>query len=59
MRRVSEGQFYTILMDDNEAFYKMCMALPEMINSAVNGENSAMLLGDIATDELRNAVELC
>ena len=31
IRRVSMDQFYAILTGDNDAFYKMCMALPDVI----------------------------
>ena len=35
IRRVSMDQFYAILTGEEDAFYKMCMALPEVINYAV------------------------
>ena len=38
IRRVSMDQFYAILTGEEDAFYKMCMALPEVINSVVNEE---------------------
>ena len=36
IRRVSMDQFYAILTGEEDAFYKTCMALPEVINSVVN-----------------------
>ena len=38
IRRVSMDQFYAILTGEEDAFYKTCMALPEVINSVVNEE---------------------
>ena len=38
IRRVSMDQFYAILTGEEDAFYKMCMVLPEVINSVVNEE---------------------
>ena len=58
IRRVSMDQFYAILTGDNEAFYKMCMVLPEVINSVVNEEGSVAVPDDTVIDELRNVAEL-
>ena len=58
IRRVSMDQFYAILTGDNEAFYKMCMVLPEVINSVVNEEGSVAVPNDTVIDELRNVAEL-
>ena len=38
IRRVSMDQFYAVVTGDENAFYKMCMALPEVINEVVNEE---------------------
>lgn len=58
IRRVSMDQFYAILTGDNEAFYKMCMALPGVINSVVNEEDSVEVPNDTVIDELRNVASL-
>ena len=58
IRRVSMDQFYAILTGDNEAFYKMCMALPSVINSVVNEEGGVTVPNDTVIDELRNVAEL-
>ena len=58
IRRVSMDQFYAILTGDNEAFYKMCMVLPGVINSVVNEEGSVAVPNDTVIDELRNVAEL-
>lgn len=53
IRRVSMDQFYAILTGDPEAFYKMCMTLPEVIDSVINGEDSVAVPQDTVMDELR------
>ena len=58
IRRVSMDQFYAILTGDDEAFYKMCMALPGVINSVVNEEDSVEVPNDTVIDELRNVASL-
>lgn len=58
IRRVSMDQFYAILTGDDEAFYKMCMALPGIINSVVNEEGSVKVPNDTVIDELRNVAAL-
>lgn len=54
IRRVSMDQFYAIVTGDEEAFYKMCMALPGVIHSVVNEEGSVVVPKDTVIDELRN-----
>lgn len=58
IRRVSMDQFYAILTGDDEAFYKMCMALPGVINSVVNEEGGVEVPNDTVNDELRNVAAL-
>ena len=58
IRRVSMDQFYSLLTGDDEAFYKMCMALPGVINSVVNKEASVAVPDDKVIDELRNVAAL-
>ena len=53
IRRVSMDQFYAILTGEEDAFYKMCMALPEVINSVVNEEGGVEVPHDTVIDELR------
>ena len=53
IRRVSMDQFYAVLTGEEDAFYKMCMALPEVINSVVNEEESVSVPHDTVIDELR------
>ena len=58
IRRVSMDQFYAILTGEEEAFYKMCMALPEVINSVVNEEGGVKVPHDTVIDELRKVASL-
>lgn len=50
IRRVSMDQFYAILTGEEDAFYKMCMALPEVINSVVNEEGGVEVPHDTVID---------
>lgn len=52
IRRVSMDQFYAILTGEEDAFYKMCMALPKVINAVVNEEEGVSVPHDTAIDEL-------
>jgi len=58
IRRVSMDQFYGILTGDEMAFYKMCMALPEVINAVVNEEGSVTVPQDTVIQELKNVANL-
>lgn len=58
IRRVSMDQFYAILTGEEDAFYKMCMALPEVINSVVNEEGGVKVPRDTVIDELKKVASL-
>ena len=58
IRRVSMDQFYAIVTGDELAFYKMCMALPEVINSVVNEEGAVVVPQDTVVQELKKVAEL-
>lgn len=58
IRRVSMDQFYKILTGDENAFYKMCMVLPGVIDSVVNEEGSVAVPHDTVIYELRTVAEL-
>ena len=53
IRRVSMDQFYWILTGDRNAFYKVCMKLPEVINSVINEESGVTVPNDTVIEELR------
>ncbi len=58
IRRVSMDQFYAILTGEEDAFYKMCMALPGIIHSVVNEEGSVAVPHDTVIKELQNVAAL-
>lgn len=58
IRRVSMDQFYSIVTGDENAFYKMCMILPEVINAVVNEEGAVAVPKDTVIQELRRVAEL-
>lgn len=53
IRRVSLDQFYALVTGQEDAFYQMCMMLPETIQTAVNAMDSAAVPNDTVMDELR------
>ena len=59
IRRVSMDQFYPIVTGDENAFYKMCMALPEVINTVVNEEGAVTVPQDtiIQDQKLQNFMQ--
>ncbi len=58
IRRVSMDQFYAILTGEEDAFYRMCMVLPEIINSVVNEKGSVSVPRDTVVQELKNVAVL-
>lgn len=58
IRRVSMDQFYAVVTGDENAFYKMCMALPEVINEVVNEEGTVSVPKDTVISELKRVAEL-
>lgn len=58
IRRVSMDQFYSIVTGDENAFYKMCMALPKVINEVVNEEGAVTVPQDTVVQELGKVAKL-
>lgn len=58
IRRVSMDQFYALVTGDENAFYKMCMALPEIIDTVVNEEGAVAVPQDTVVQELRKVAEI-
>ncbi len=58
IRRVSMDRFYEILTGEEDAFYQMCMALPDMVNLIVNEESGVSVPCDTVIKELRNVAAL-
>lgn len=54
IRRVSLDQFYELVTGDKNAFYKMCIVLPDVIESVVNSGEGVKVPEDTVLDELKN-----
>lgn len=53
IRRVNLDQFYHIVTGEEDAFYQMCMTLPETIQKAVTLMDNTVLPKDTVVDELK------
>lgn len=53
IRRVSIDQFYALVTGQEDAFYQMCMALPSVIQEAVDTLGDALVPNDTVIDELK------
>ena len=53
IRRVSLDQFYALVTGQDDAFYQMCMVLPEIIQKAVDSMDNAIVPNDTVMDELK------
>lgn len=53
IRRVSIDQFYSIVTGENDAFYKICMALPETVRSVIEEGKIVKVPNDTAFDNLK------
>ena len=51
IRRMSMDKFYELVFDDKNAFYKLCIALPQIIEDVVS-ENKAFALNNTVYKEL-------
>ncbi|MFI3200604.1 MAG: Eco47II family restriction endonuclease [Eubacteriales bacterium] len=54
IRRVSLDQFYALVTGQEDAFYQMCMILPDMIQKAVDTMVKVEIPQDTVIDELKN-----
>lgn len=52
IRRVSIDQFYALVTGENDAFYQICMALPDVIQSVVSEAGEQLVPHDIVYDQL-------
>jgi len=53
IRRVSLDKFYELVTGEKEAFYKICMILPEVINSVISQAALHIIPQDFVMEELR------
>lgn len=57
IRRVSIDQFYALVTGEEDAFYQMCMVLPEVIEKVVNSGEGVTIPQDTAMGELENLAD--
>lgn len=57
IRRVSMDEFYRIVTGQEDAFYQMCMVLPEVINSVIQEADNINVPHDTVYDELSTVAE--
>lgn len=57
IRRVSLDQFYSLVTGQEDAFYQMCMTLPEVIDQVVSDKTAVVVPQDTAMDELKATVQ--
>ena len=53
IRRVSIDKFYEIVTGQEDAFYQMCMVLPETINKAINDMKENSIPNDTVYSEIK------
>lgn len=57
IRRVSMDEFYSIVTGQDNAFYKMCMVLPSVIQEVVSSSDTIAVPQDTVLDELREIAD--
>lgn len=58
IRRVSLDQFYDITTGEKNAFYKMCMVLPEVIEKVVKQDSKVKVPCDTVIEELKKIADM-
>ena len=54
IRRVSIDQFYSLVTGQEDAFYQMCMVLPQVIKGVVDNLEDTIIPNDTVLDELKD-----
>ena len=54
IRRVSIDQFYALVTGQKDAFYQMCMVLPEVIKKAVTESDASTIPDDTVFNEIKD-----
>lgn len=54
IRRVSLDQFYALVTEEHDAFYKMCIVLPSVIESVIINDKDVKIPHDTVIEELQN-----
>ena len=58
IRRVSLDQFYAITTGEDNAFYNMCMVLPNIIEKVVKQDGTVQIPHDTVLQELKNIADM-
>lgn len=58
IRRVSLDQFYAITTGEDDAFYHMCMVLPNVIEKVVKQDRAVQIPHDTVWQELKNIADM-
>ncbi|MEG1901539.1 MAG: Eco47II family restriction endonuclease [Clostridium sp.] len=58
IRRVSLDQFYSLVTGEEDAFYQMCMILPQIIERVVNENKEIKVPNDTVMEELTNIADM-
>lgn len=53
IRRVSMDKFYALVTGEDNAFYQMCMVLPNTIQKVVNENSNTVIPHDTVIDEIK------
>jgi hypothetical protein len=56
IRRVSMDQFYSLVTGQEDAFYQLCMVLPDVIHKVVSDKAAKVVPNDVVIDELNALV---
>lgn len=57
IRRVSLDQFYALVTGEQDAFFQVCMALPEVIQKVVEAEGENLVPHDTVLEELKTIAD--
>lgn len=58
IRRVSIDQFYSLVTGEADAFYQICMVLPDVISDVIKDGSSVSVPKDTVLEELSNIATL-
>lgn len=57
IRRVSMDQFYALVTGQEDAFYRLCMALPDVIQKVVEEDGAELVPRDTVYDDLKTIAD--
>lgn len=59
IRRVSMDKFYDIVTRNQDAFFKICMELPKLVDEIIDENKELQVGSDTVIDELREKIQIC